>query len=61
MGNSSVLGGMGSPLLRRAHSGRMTEEADYPPSYCVRDQDKQANPPLREDSGVKKEGAGRVR
>lgn len=56
MGNSSVLGGMGSPLLKRSDSGRMTEEADYPLSYCVWDQDQQANPPLREESRAKRKG-----
>lgn len=40
----------------------MREEADYPPSFCVWDQDQQANPPLGEESRVKgEEGAGEVR
>ena len=31
----------------------MTEEADYPPSFCVWDLDQQANPPPpREESGA---------
>lgn len=40
----------------------MREEADYPPSFCVWDQDQQANPPLGEESRVKgRGGAGEVR
>lgn len=43
----------------------MREEADYPPSFCVWDQDQQANPPLGEErrgEGSKgRGGAGVVR
>lgn len=49
-------------ILKRADSGWMREEADYPPSFCVWDQDQQANPPLGEETRVKgKGGAGVVR
>lgn len=40
-------------ILKRADSGRLREEADYPPSFCVQDQDQQANPPLAEESRVR--------
>lgn len=33
----------------------MREEADYPPSFCVWDQDQGENPPLDEESRAKGE------
>lgn len=36
----------GMHLLNRVSSNRMREEADYPASFCVWDQDQEANPPF---------------
>lgn len=43
----------GIGILKGTDSGRMREEADYPPSFCVWDQDQKANPSLDEESRVK--------
>lgn len=49
---------MGSTALGIFKEGRLTadeEEADYPASFCVWDQDQRANPPLDEESRAKGE------
>lgn len=55
MCNSPLTESMAWEFLKRSDSGRMREEADYPPSFCVWDQDQQANPPLDEESRAKGE------
>lgn len=41
MCNSLLMGSMAWEFSKRADSWRMREEADYPPSFCVWDQDQQ--------------------
>lgn len=55
MSNSPLMGSTAWEFSKRADSWRMREEADYPPSFCVWDQDQRANPPLDEESGAKGE------
>lgn len=39
----------GVHLLKRVSSNWMREEADYPASFCVWDQDQEANPPFGDE------------
>lgn len=53
--NSLLMGSVAWEFLERVDSCRMREEADYPPSFCVWDQDQRANPPLDEERRAKGE------
>lgn len=55
MCNSPLMGSTAWEFLKRADSCRMREEADYPPSFCVWDQDQRVNPPLDEESRARGE------
>lgn len=55
MCNSPLMGSTAWEFLKRADSCRMREEADYPPSFCVWDQDQRVNPPLDEESWARGE------
>lgn len=55
MCNSLLIGSTAWAFSKRVASWRMREEADYPPSFCVWDQDQRENPPLDEESRAKGE------